>query len=379
MMDGMSLTPSELEARVSLSFLRGMESAMARRMEDAGMMPEDIYSLSRDTLCGQLGVNPKLGYFSDEERLAAIERARREVEFMKHHRISCISLFDDDYPTLVREAPDAPVNIFKIGKGQLEGGHFLSLVGSRRPTPYGAEFCRTFVGEAATTFPDITVVSGLAYGIDSMSHQAALDNNIPTIAVLAHGLDIIYPAANRDLAARIVRAGGALISEYPSGTPPFRMHFLQRNRIIAALCELTIVVESECRGGAMNTANTANSYFREVMAVPGRVTDRMSAGCNMLIHQQKAHILTGVSDIADLMGWQKAEARMEARQRQLFTELTGDRKTIHDALRAQSDPVSIDTLRQTTGIPIAALAALLMEMEFDGQVMKYPGARYGLS
>ena len=369
----------ELERKVGLTFVPGMNADVLRAIIDRDLPLEDFYGLDVQTLPKRLGMLPTASRFEKAHRDEALFRARQEVEFMKRHHVHAYTLLDDDYPLLLREVPDPPVVLFKIGEGRLDGEHFLNLVGSRRPTGYGCEFCSTFVRDMAAYFPDLCVVSGLAHGIDSMAHTAALDNNVETVAVVAHGLDTIYPAANRDLAARIVKSGGAIVSEYPMHTIPYPKHFLQRNRIIAALCYLTIVVESEVRGGAMNTANTANSYSREVMAVPGRINDQMSSGCNHLISRQKAHILTSVPDVIELLDWRPLGHRIDARQRNLFPELEGDRRTIYDILKYKAEPVSVDSLCRETNIPIATLMSHLTEMEFDGMIVKLPGARYSIS
>ena len=368
----------ELIRKVALCFLPDVTADVVRKIIDIDLPLSDFFSLPQAELSERLGLS-SLSRFGQVARDEALAKGRAEVKFMEQHSVRALTLFDDDYPLLLREVPDAPVVLFKLGDACLDGPHILNLVGSRRPTNYGAEFCSKFVAEMGGCFKDLIVVSGLAYGIDSMAHTAALDNHLVTVAVVAHGLDIIYPAANRGLAASIVRNGGAIVSEYPTGTRPYPTNFLQRNRIIAGLSELTIVVESEVKGGAMNTANTANSYGREVMAVPGRITDRMSAGTNYLIRRQRAHLLSSAHDVMDLLGWTPSGLTPDARQRSLFPELSGDNARIYEILTRQADPVSIDTLHQLTSLPMPALMSALTEMEFDGLIVKLPGARYSIS
>lgn len=375
----MNIEREELIRKVGLCFVSGMTAEVVRAMLDRSFPLEDFYTLDMQKLSDRLGLNPGCHRFEQLNRQEALFRARREVEFMEAHQIAAYTLFDDDYPLLLREIPDAPVTLFKVGRASLDGEHVLNLVGSRRPTSYGCDFCKSFVSDMHDYFSDLIVVSGLAYGIDSMAHQAALDNGLVTVAVVAHGLDVIYPAANRGLAASIVRSGGAIVSEYPTGTRPFPGNFLERNRIIAGLSHLTIVVESEVKGGAMNTANTANSYSRDVMAVPGRINDRMSAGTNLLIRRNKAHLLTAAADVIELLGWRPLGVHVDARQRNLFPELTGDNAMIYETLRRHAEPISIDSLHQLTRLAMPALMSALTEMEFDGMIVKLPGARYSIS
>ena len=196
---------------------------------------------------------------------------------------------------------------------------------------------------------------------------------------MAHGLNMIYPAAHRDLARRIIHAGGALISEYPFGSQPYRQRFLERNRIVAALADVTVVTESDIKGGAMSTANTAFSYSRDVMALPGRVTDKLSSGCNHLIRKEKARIITGVADLIELTGWKPLDLKIDTTQRNLFPELEGEPKLIYETLKYEKEPMLTDNLHRLTLIPISRLLSLLGELEFDGIVIRHPGGRYSVS
>lgn len=225
------------------------------------------------------------------------------MDFVNCHNIRTLFLTDSCYPPLLSEAVDAPVLLFVLGNADLSATPAVSLVGTRRCTAYGTNFCKQFVTELAPQFPGADIISGLAYGIDAAAHTAALENNLQTVAVVAHGLDMIYPAAHRDLASRIIASGGAVVSEYPTGVKPLQGNFLKRNRIVAGLSELTIVAESEVRGGAMSTANLAFSYSREVMALPGRASDISSSGCNLLISREKARIYISMPETIKLMGW----------------------------------------------------------------------------
>ncbi len=190
---------------------------------------------------------------------------------------------------------------------------------------------------------------------------------------------MIYPSAHRELARRIIRQGGAIVSEYPFDSQPYRQRFLERNRIVAALADVTVVAESDIKGGAMSTANTAFSYSRDVMALPGRVTDKLSSGCNHLIRKEKARIITGAADLVELCGWQPLDFKIDTSQRNLFPELEGEPKLIYETLKYEKEPMQTDRLHQLTLIPIARMLALLGEMEFDGIVIRHPGSRYSIS
>ena len=298
---------------------------------------------------------------------------------MQTHALRGYFLMDSDYPTRLSVADDAPVFLYQLGQTDLDSRHVINVVGTRKPTPYGIEFASNLVAELAAYFPDLVVVSGLAYGIDAAAHRAALEANIATVGVVAHGLNMIYPAAHREFAREIIRKGGSLLTEYPFGESPYRQRFLERNRIVAALSDVTVVVESDLKGGAMSTANTAFSYSRDVMALPGRITDKLSAGCNYLIRKQKAHIITSAADLIELAGWQPLDLKFDTSQRNLFPELDGDQHLIYEALRYEREPMQADRLHQLTLIPISRLMSVLGEMEFDGIIIRHPGARFSIS
>lgn len=364
--------------RIAISMTRGVTPDLVRRMQEEGIGISDFFSVSSDELATQIDAQPE-SIPPLSERKEALLRAKAEAEFCNRHNISPIFLNDEDYPRLLAEIPDAPVLIYKLGEADLNGEHFINMVGTRRCTGYGIDFCNKMLADLAPLIPDVKVVSGLAYGIDAAAHNAALANGLTTIAVVAHGLDTIYPAGHRQLAKEIISQGGAIISEYPSGTTPFPRRFLERNRIVAGLCEVTVVVESEIKGGAMSTANLAFSYMRDVMAVPGRVNDRMSTGTNHLISREKARILCSHTDIIEVAGWRIFGTRLKSEQKNLFPELSGDSGAIYDALRFKASPMTVDAIHAETRIPLATLIATLTELEFDGIVMKLPGSRYSLA
>lgn len=362
---------------MALSFVPGMNATFVRQIEEAGISLEDFFSLSQQELVGIFS-SPGGRAFDRMIRDEALSKARKEAEFMERHGIISISLTDSDYPSRLCDIDKAPVTLYKLGKADLNAENMMSIVGTRHATQYGVRYTETLVGEMSVYFPGLTIVSGLALGIDSAAHIAALKAGLPTVAVVAHGLNTIYPSQNRDLARRIIAAGGAIISEYPSGIAPYKSRFLERNRIVATLTDAVLVAESADKGGAMSTAAVASSYGRELLALPGRIGDEMSAGCNRLIRSQKAMMAGSAADIIHLLGWKPKSVKIAAKERDLFPELKGNEKLIYDCLRFNRDPMPVDAIRERTGVPVHDLLATLGEMEFDGILERLPGSKYVL-
>lgn len=366
----------EIIEKIAVSMTPGINAEIVRRMEECGMTPHDFLMADMNTLKQTLDFTDNNGiqkYYRDE----ALAKARKEMEWIRcHPNIHVLFLLDKEYPWNLREIYDAPVVLYQCGECDLNAGHALSIVGTRKCTAYGDSFTRKLVEDLAVYFDDLLVVSGLAFGIDAVSHIAALENEVRTVAVVAHGLDMVYPAAHRDLAARIVKNGGAILSEYPMGSRIFRNSFLGRNRIIAGLSPLTVIVESEVKGGAMNTAAHANRYDRQVMALPGRISDKMSSGCNSLIRRHMASVVEGAPDVMQLMNWNPEGMRIDFSSHNLFPELDGNKKIIYDCLRETGEGMTPDAIHYKTHLPIAQIMATLGEMEFDSIVSRAPGNRY---
>lgn len=374
----MKIPEQETIYKIALGMMKGMNPLIARRMIERGVTTEEFFTLDLLSVSDALGLNSKSG-FGANDREDALTAAKREYAFTSRHSIRVFSLLDNDYPWLLGETPDAPVTLYMLGDADLNSQHTVSVVGTRKPTQYGMTFCRRFCSDLGGYFPDLTIISGLALGIDSAAHIAALDMNHPTIAVVAHGLDTIYPAANRDLARRIIKSGGAIITEYPSGSTPYAGRFLERNRIVAGMSQLTVVMESPIKGGAMSTANFAFNYNREVMSLPGRVSDPVSAGCNLLIRKEKAHLLTAAADVIELMDWKPLGKHIEPKQRNLFPELEGVAGRIYEILKFESEPMAVDALHLRTGLSVPELMSALTDLEFDGIITRQAGNRYSIS
>lgn len=362
---------------MALSFVPGVDASLVRHMEEVGVTVEEFFSSSQQELSGRLGMknSPVLDRMVRDE---ALFKARKETEFMERHGITSLSITDEDYPSRLTDIDKAPLTLYRLGSADLDADNMFSIVGTRHATSYGMRYVSSLVEDLAPYFPGLVIVSGLALGIDSAAHEAALKAGLPTVAVVAHGLNTIYPAVNRDLARRIIAAGGAIISEYPSGVTPYRSRFLERNRIVATMTDAVLVAESAEKGGAMSTAAVASSYGRELLALPGRIGDEMSAGCNRLIRSQKSLMAGSAAEIMSMLGWQPKAVKMPPKQRDLFPELTGKEKSIYDALRFSQQPMPVDAIRERTGISIHELMAALGEMEFDGIIERLPGNRFAL-
>lgn len=372
------MSDSILTYKVALSFLKRSNADLIRTLQDNGVTPEEFFLMDIHELTRALRLN-RNSSFDREERDSALSRARHEVEVMEKHRIKGYFLLDPDYPVRLSHTPDAPVMIYQLGHTDLNTKHIINIVGTRKPTPYGLNFCSRLVEDLAAYFPELVVVSGLAFGIDASAHNASLSNNLSTVGVVAHGLNMIYPASHRSLARSIIKSGGSIVTEYPFGEQPYPQRFLERNRIIAGISDVTIVAESDIRGGAMSTANTAFSYSRDVMALPGRISDQLSSGCNHLIRKEKAHLITCAADLIELTGWKPLDLNINTNHRNLFPELDGDAKLIYETIRFSNEPVQIDRIHLQTQIPMTRLVSTLGEMEFDGILLRHPGNRYSLA
>lgn len=361
--------------KVALSFLKGVTLNTLHALTDSGISLDELFSLSENSLASSLG-QPLPHQLDAHRRAEALAAAEKELRFIERHQIRVMYADDPDYPMRLSQIAYPPPVIYQLGDTNLNTPHPVSIVGTRKITPYGAEATRRLTSELAAYFPDLCVISGLAYGVDAVAHSSAIESKVNTIAVVAHGLDTLYPALHRDLARRIIASGGSIISQYPSGVQPFRANFLERNRIVAGLADATIIIESEIKGGAMSTARHAFEADREVLALPGRATDPISAGCNHLIRTQRASLITSTADLIELTGWQPLGLSIGTSQRSLFPELDGEANVIYEYLRQQPSPRLPDEIHHHTGIPVSRIIALLSDLEFDGVLLRHPGNRY---
>lgn len=308
----------------------------------------------------------------------AFRRAEQELVFAQKNGIDVIYIGDRRYPSRLRECPDAPLVLFFKGDTNLNALRVVSLVGTRNATDYGRQLCNDFIRDLKALCPEVLVVSGLAYGIDIAAHRAALEHQLPTVGVLAHGLDRIYPAVHRKTAVDMLEQGG-LLTEYMTGTNPDRQNFVQRNRIVAGMADATIVVESAAKGGALITAGLATDYHRDCFAFPGRIGDPYSVGCNALVRDNKAALILSAEDFVKAMSWDivsTSRQAPEAIQRQLFLDLTPEEEALVAALRPHRDGLQINMLVVEADIPINRASAMLFELEMKGVVRALAGGVY---
>lgn len=303
----------------------------------------------------------------------ALQFAQQEIIWMQKHQVKAVSITDDDYPKRLKHCPDAPLTLFIKGNVNLNLPYVVSVVGTRNITEYGKKITQELI-EGFSEFPNILIVSGLAYGVDIEAHRACVDFDLPTVGVLAHGLDTVYPSVHHSLAQQIQK-NGAVVSEFVHGVSADRENFPKRNRIIAGLADATIVVEAGAKGGALITADIAHSYARDVFAFPGRTIDAFSEGCNRLIKHQKAQMITSAADVLEAMNWDLTFKNKPV-QRSLFVELTTEEQKITEVLKAM--PISIDELCFKLNQTQSQISLILLELEMKGVVKSLPGKIYAL-
>jgi DNA processing protein len=303
------------------------------------------------------------------------EEAEKEIAFIEKYKIRPLFLTDPDYPQRLLHCYDAPTLLFYRGEANLNAARVIALIGTRSNTDYGRYITEKLVREL--TDKEVLIVSGLAFGIDALAHKASIRNNLPTVGVLGHGLDTIYPSQHTQLAKDMIKQGGGLLTEFSSNTKPDKHNFPARNRIVAGMSDATIVVETGIKGGSMITAELANSYNKDVFAWPGKVTDLKSAGCNYLIRSNKAMLLTDTQELIDLMGWADIHRQPPAQQN-LFLELGADEQKLANII-AQNETVHIDELNMHSGLSSSTIAAAILNMELQGLVQCLPGKRYKLT
>lgn len=295
-----------------------------------------------------------------------LNRVERELIFLEKFRITPLLFHQPGYPNRLKHCEDPPLVLFYRGNADLEYPRIVSIVGTRRPTEHGKHCITEYLEALAGT--DILVVSGLAYGIDHTVHKAALKNGLKTVAVMANGMDIIYPAAHKGLARDMTRHGG-LLTEFISGTQPDKQNFPRRNRIVAGLCDALLVVETDVKGGSMITADLASGYNREVFAIPGRINDNRSAGCNFLIRENRARLSMEPDDLLRFMNWEPSGSRPP--QQELFPDMGEDERTIVQVLASAS--LDIEQVRAHAELPWPRFHTALLNLEINGMVRRLPG------
>jgi DNA processing protein len=368
-MDANTLIP-----KLALALIPGIGANTARALMARCTTAGEIFRLKRQDLLSVQGIGTLLA-----DRLLhsqTFKRAEEEIRFLEKEQLECRFLFDDDYPPRLAHCPDAPILFFQRGELPTPDSRMISIIGTRSPTSRGKQITRELIQGLAGKGHNITITSGLAYGIDIQAHIAALESGLKTIAVLGHGFHTLYPAVHRQIADRITGQGG-LISDFFSHNLPEPKNFIRRNRIIAGLSEATLVIESGIKGGAMVTAEMASSYDREVMAIPGRPDDPMSKGCNMLIKSNQASLVESADDIEFLLGLNQHPVKKLAHEPMLFQPLDPDESAIFSLL--SGPPMSVDQVCRLAGLPVQQVSFHLLSLEFSGLIKAMPGKLYSRS
>ena len=372
------LSKTELKYAMALTLLDGVGNINAKKLLAYCGSFESIFETSK----GKLAKIPGVGEILSSKIIAQIkqgeiiERVEEELEFIDKNDILTFLITDKNYPLNLKQCEDSPIVLFGKGNIDFENHKTIAIVGTRKVTTRGKDFCGKLLEDLVPHNP--LVISGMAYGVDICAHKKCVELDIPTIGVLAHGLDRLYPEIHRDTAKKMLPKGG-LLTEFMSGTNPDRENFPKRNRIIAGLSDVTIVIESAKKGGSLITAEIANSYNRDVFAVPGRVTDQYSEGCNYLIKINKAHLLNSIADIVYLMNWELNKSQKpKAIQKQMFVDLPEYEKMIYDFL-SQENSVTMDELSSKSKLATSVIAVSLLQLEFKGLVKVLPGSSYQLT
>lgn len=367
----------EKQYQLALTLVEGVGSIMFRQLISNMGSAENVFKAKTDKLLKTPGVGKQIIEGLKDKKL--LTRAENILEESDKQQVKLYFSIDKDYPSRLKSLYDAPAILYFKGKGDLSALRTIGIVGTRQATEYGKKITEEIIEQLKPY--GISVISGLAYGIDIAAHKAALDNEVPTIGVMASGIDIIYPAAHQKYAEQMLELGG-IVSESPFGMKPIRNLFIARNRIIAGLSDVNIVVESADKGGALVTADFANNYHHEVFAVPGSLANKYSAGCHKLIKENKANIFTEVNDIVEAMNWgtdgKGIAGKTKPKETDIdLTQFTQEEGQVIAYLRTHGE-TQIDNLSWQTQIPINRLASLLLNLEFQGIVKAMAGKKFGL-
>ncbi len=359
--------------QIALTQLNEIGSVTAKSLVAYCGSAEAVFKASKKQLQSipNIGVVRAEAIFSSKNE--ALKLAEQEIKFIEKNKLTTLFYTDKNYPKRLLQCSDSPPLLYFKGNANLNADKIISIVGTRRITEYGKEQCEKLVAKLAVFNP--LIISGLAYGVDIAAHKAAMKNNLQTVGVVANGMDKMYPAQHIKYIKEMVESGGVL-TEYRSGRVADKQNFPQRNRIVAGMCDALIVIETAVKGGAMITATLANSYNREVFALPGKVSDEFSAGCNYLIKSNQAILLENVEDLVKSMLWDvDSKNKITTKQTTLFLELNENEKMVVD-LFSKTEQMSIDDLVIESNFSPTKLAALLLEMELKGMVKALPGKTF---
>ena len=362
-----TMTETDLLYTLALQQVQNIGDITAKKLISHCGSAEAVLKEKRQNLLKIDGIGSVLlNNLNEKEHLITAEK---EIQFINDNAIDCLYFLDSNYPEKLKHCIDSPILLFQTGKVNLKKQRIISIVGARKITTSGIAFCEQLI-ETLTPYNSV-IVSGFAYGTDITAHKAAMNNKLQTVACLAHGLNQIYPKVHKKYMSSVEENGG-FFTEFTSQDNFDKNNFLKRNRIIAGVSEATIVIESAEKGGSLVTADIANSYNRDVFAVPGRTTDLQSVGCNNLIKHQKAHMLSNPLDVPYILNWELEDTKKPAIQKQLFVELDDTEKSIYNYLK-DNEKQQLDVIAISCNLPIFKVASVLLNMELKGVVRPLPG------
>ena len=364
------MNDTELLHLLALLKIEGVGDIVAKKLLNHCGSAEKIFKTKASILSSIDGVGDVL--IKNLKDKSVFKLAESELKFIQDNAIQLWHYQDENYPNRLKQCIDAPVLLFASGSMNLNQKKIISIVGTREITSHGAEFCRNLIEDLAPLNP--IIVSGFAYGVDITAHKAAMDNNLQTIGVIAHGLNQVYPKVHKKYLAKMKENGGFL-TEFWSTSNPEKENFVKRNRIVAGMSEATIVIESAEKGGSLITANLANDYNRDVFAVPGRTTDKFSQGCNNLIKTQRANLLTSAADLIYILNWELHQKEEKVIQKKLFISLDDDEQKIYDYLQPKGKQ-ELDTIALECGFPVFRISSILVNMELKGIIRPLPGKKF---
>lgn len=364
----------ELLYQVALTLINGIGDINAKSLLSYCGSAEEIFKQKK----GLLLKIPGIGEINAKSIVSShhlLKRAEQEIKFIQQYKIETLFFTSNNYPSRLKLCSDGPIMLYYKGNANLNAEKIVAVVGTRKPSDYGKEKTKEIVADLKQH--NVLILSGLAYGVDVIAHKTALDNDLLTVGVLGHGLDRIYPQTHDKIAKRMIKQGG-LLTDFMSGTNPDAVNFPKRNRIVAGLCDALIMIESKRTGGSLITATIANSYNKDVFALPGQAGDVLAEGGNGLIKRNKAALIENVEDLVDAMQWQKKEnKKSKSKQIPLMLDLSLDEKVVMEQLIGKS-AVHLDELCLNTQMPISKISAILLQLEFSNLVKSKPGKMFEL-
>lgn len=362
---------------IAITLLPGVGSVTAKNLIAYCGSAEAVFSEKRAGLKKIPGIGEVLvdTIANSDIQKDVLQHAEKEIKFIEKKNIIPLFFTDPDYPKRLKECVDGPVMLYTKGKMNLNAERIISIVGSRKATSYGKKICEQLVDSFSSY--NVLILSGLAYGIDIYAHRASLKNNLPTVGVLAHGLDNLYPSEHYATAEKMQENGG-LATEFMSETKMNPEYFPRRNRIVAGMADATIIVEATFKSGALITAEIANSYDRDVFAVPGRLDDPSSEGCNLMIKSNKAMLMQSAEDVIRAMSWNLETKKPKQKQQELFAHLSAEEERLVTILK-EKEKAHVDDISHVSGLAMSRTAALLLNLEFSGVIKSLPGKVYMLN